>query len=93
MSAGQIWQRPDGLAWVEVQTAAVDPSGWRLMIPLVALDDAPDAPPLVITVDGQRARVHLLCGAPNDELGEPAGQLSPDDVGLLQAAVERLVAA
>lgn len=63
------------------------------MIPLVALDEAPDAPPLVVTVDDRRARVHLLCSAPGDQLGEPAGQLDPDDVGLLQAAVERLVTA
>lgn len=60
MSAGQIWQRRDGLVWVEVQGPAVEPSGWRLMIPLVDLDDAPDAPPLVVTIDRHRARVHLL---------------------------------
>jgi hypothetical protein len=40
VSAGQIWQRPNGLRWVEVQAAAVEPSGWRLMIPLVPIDDA-----------------------------------------------------
>lgn len=76
MSAGQIWRRPDGLRWVEVQAVAVEPSGWRVMIPLVplvplvALDDAPDAPPLVVTVDSERARVHLLCSPPDEVLGE-----------------------
>jgi hypothetical protein len=92
VSAGQVWQRPDGLVWVEVQAAAVEPSGWRLMIPLVELGDAPDAPPLVVTVDRHRARVHLLASAPQDELGEAAGELDPDHVIALQQAVQRLVA-
>lgn len=92
MSAGQIWRRPDGLRWVEIQTAAVEPSGWRVMIPLVAVDDALDAPPLVVTVDGERARVHLLCTASHGELGELVGELSGDDVWILQTAVQRLVA-
>ncbi len=91
MSAGQIWRRADGLRWVEVQAAAVEPSGWRLMVPLVALDDAPDAPPLVVTVGDHRARAHLLVSAPHDGLGEPAGELVPDDLWILQAAVQRLV--
>ncbi len=91
MSAGQIWRRADGLRWVEVQAAAVEPSGWRLMIPLVALNDAPDAPPLVVSVGEHLARVHLLVSAPHDELGELAGELSPDDVWILRAAVQRFV--
>ena len=93
MSGGQIWRRPDGLRWVEVQAAEVETSGWRLMIPLVALGDAPDAPPLIVTVGSERARVHLLCSAAHDELGELVGDLSVDDVWNLQAAVQRLVAA
>lgn len=93
MSAGQVWRRPDGLRWVEVQAAPVEVSGWRLMIPLVALDEAPDAPPLVVTVGAQRGRVHLLCSAPDDELGELVGELGPEHTWILQAAVQRLVAA
>lgn len=92
MSAGQIWRRPDGLQWVEVQAAAVEPSGWRLMIPLVDLDDAPDAPPLVVTVGDQRARVHLLCSVSQDELGDPAGQLNHDQLATLAHAVGKLIA-
>ena len=92
MSAGQIWQRPDGQLWVEVQVAAVEPSGWRLMIPLVQLSEAPDAPPLVVTVDRHRARVHLLASAAQDELGDAVGELDPDHVVTLQEAIQRLVA-
>lgn len=92
MSAGQVWRRPDGLRWGEVQAAAVEPSGWRLMVPLVALDEAPYAPPLVVTLGDQRARVHLLLRAPQEELGEVVGELDPDDVWALQSAVQRLVA-
>ncbi len=91
MSAGQLWGRPDGLRWVEVQVAAVEPSGWRLMVPLVPLHDAPDAPPLVVTHDGWRARVHLVCSVAHDQLGEPDGRLPPDQVATLQAAVRALV--
>ena len=93
MSAGDVWRRPDGLRWVEAQAAAVEPSGWRLMVPLAALDDAPDAPPLIVTVGSHRARVHLLLSAPRDELGERVGELTADEVRLLRAAVQRLVAA
>ena len=92
MSAGQIWQRPDGLLWVEVQAAAAEPSGWRVMIPLVELGEAPDAPPLVVTVGRHRARVHLLAGVPEDELGDPADELVADHVVALQEAVRRLLA-
>lgn len=92
MSAGQVWRRPDGLRWVEVQAAAVDPSGWRLMVPLVAVDDAADAPPLVVTVGDERARVHLVTSAANHDLGAADGQLAPGAVPMLQAAVRALVA-
>lgn len=44
VGAGEIWERSDGLKWVEVQAAGVEPSGCRLMIPLVPLEDAHDAP-------------------------------------------------
>jgi hypothetical protein len=93
VSTGQVWRRPDGLEWVEIQAGPVEPSGWRLMVPFVGLDDAPDAPPLVVTVRDQRARVHLLVSAPHDELGALVGELDPDDVATLQAAVQCLVGA
>ena len=91
MSAGEVWTRANGMRWVEVQAEAMEPSGWRLMVPLVGLDDAPDAPPLIVTLDGVRARVHLLTSVPADELGEPAGTLPVDDVEALQAAASRLL--
>lgn len=91
MSAGKIWKRHDGLRWVEVQAPAVEPSGWRFMVPLVDLDDAPDAPPLVITVGDERARVHLLSSAPHDELGDPDGELRPDQIDGLAAAARVLL--
>ncbi len=91
MSTGEIWRRPDGLRWVEVQRPAVEASGWRLMVPLVELQDAPDAPPLVVTLGQWRARVHLLTGVPDSQLGEADSQLSPDQVAKLKAAVRALV--
>lgn len=91
MTAGQVWRRPDGLTWVEVQAPTVDPSGWRLMVPLVDHDDAPDAPPLVTTVGGWRARAHLVTSTPHDGLGAPEGALSSEDTRALQEAVRSLV--
>jgi hypothetical protein len=91
MTAGQVWTRANGLRWVEVQAEAMEPSGWRLMVPLVELDDAPDAPPLVVTLDGARARVHLLTSVPDDDLGEPVETLPVEDVEALQAAAQRLI--
>ena len=91
MTAGQIWRRPDGLRWVEIQAEAMEPSGWRLMVPLVDLDDAPDAPPLVVTLGEVRARVHLLTSAHRDDLGEPTEQLDAEQVMVLQAAAHRLI--
>lgn len=91
MSAGQVWRRANGLRWVEVQAEPMEPSGWRIMVPLVELDDAPDAPPLVVTVEGVRARVHLLTSVPDNDLGEPAGSLSAEDVDVLQAAARALL--
>ena len=92
MSAGQIWRRPDGLRWVEIQADAMEPSGWRLMVPLVGLDDAPDAPPLVVTLGDARARVHLLSSVPDGDLGEPTDELSAEDLNVLQAAARSLLA-
>ena len=92
MSAGNIWVRPDGLPWVEIQTAAVDTSGWRLMVPLVDPADAPDAPPLIVPVAGFRARVHLLTSVHVDDLGEPAGQLTSSEIEQLRDAARALVA-
>lgn len=91
MSAGAVWARANGMRWVEVQAETMEPSGWRLMVPLVSLDDAPDAPPLIVTLDGIRARVHLLTSVPADDLGEPTGTLPVDDVETLQTAASRLL--
>ena len=91
MTAGQVWTRANGLRWVEVQAEAMEPSGWRLMVPLVDLGDAPDAPPLVVTLDDARARVHLLTSVPDDDLGEPAGSLPVMDIEVVQAAAHRLI--
>ena len=91
MTAGQVWQRRDGLRWVEVQTAAVEPSRWRLMVPLDEKPDAPEAPPLVVTVGRWRARVHLITSAPADRLGHVADELGTDDLAVLREAVRALV--
>lgn len=91
MSAGQVWARANGMRWVEVQTEPMEPSGWRLMVPLVELDDAPDAPPLIVTLDGVRARVHLLTSVPDDDLGVPTGEIPFEAVAVLQAAARSLM--
>jgi len=91
MSAGQVWRRRDGLRWVEVQADTVEPSGWRLMVPVVDLVEAPEAPPLVITVGRQRARVHLLTTAPVDELGAIDGELGVAEVEDLRDAIRALI--
>jgi hypothetical protein len=91
MSAGQVWRRHDGLLWVELQTAAIEVSGWRLMAPLVDRADAPDAPPLIVTVDRWRARLHLLTGAPERVLGELLGALTPIQTATLQHAARQLL--
>ncbi|MEX0953033.1 MAG: hypothetical protein WDZ26_04310 [Nitriliruptoraceae bacterium] len=92
MTAGQIWQRPDGIRWVEIQATAMEPSGWRLMVPLVDVGDAVDAPPLVVTLGDVRARVHLLTSAHHDELGEPTHQLNAEELAALQTAAQLLIA-
>lgn len=92
MSTGQVWRRANGLRWAEIQAPAVDPSGWRLMVPLIGRDDAVDIPPFVITVGDHRARVHLLTSVHVDDLGTPDGRLSPDDVDELQMAARALLA-
>jgi hypothetical protein len=66
----------------------MEPSGWRLMVPPV---DAPDAPPLVVALGEVRARVHLLISVPDDDLGEPTGTFSAEDIELLHAAAQRLL--
>jgi hypothetical protein len=91
LTAGQVWRRPDGLRWVEIQTAPVEPSGWRIMVPLVEPDQAPDAPPLVVTLERWRARVHLLTSAPRDQLGETEARLSIDELEALKTAAATLV--
>jgi hypothetical protein len=61
------------------------------MVPLVDLADAPDAPPLVVTLDRQRARAHLLCGVPYDQVGEEEDRLTDEQLAELRAAVRDLV--
>jgi hypothetical protein len=92
MSAGQLWRRHDGLLWVEIQTAAVEPSGWRLMVPLVDADQAVPAPPLVVPIGRWQARVHLTTGAPDSVLGEPAARLSAAQLAVLRDALAALIA-
>jgi hypothetical protein len=92
VSAGQLWRRADRLLWVELQAAGVDGSGWRLMVPLVAPDQAVPAPPLVVPVDRWLARVHLATGVPERVLGEPAGALPAAEVAALRDALAALVA-
>lgn len=91
MSAGQLWRRHDGLVWVEVQAAGVEPSGWRLMIPLVTADQAASASPLVVTVDRWQARVHLVTGVPADRLGDEDGTLTTAQVTRLRDALAALI--
>lgn len=85
MSAGQVWQRADGLLWVEVQVAALEPSGWRLMIPLT--DDAMVAPPLAVPTGAWHARVHLALGVPSDGLGRPVSVLPDGELERLRDAL------
>lgn len=61
------------------------------MVPLDEEADAPEAPPLVVTVGRWRARVHLITSAPADRLGHVADELRPDDIAALREAVRALV--
>lgn len=91
MSAGQVWRRPDSTTWVEVQAAAMEPSGWRLVVPLVDAADAPDAPPLVVAVGRWRARTHLVTARPAERLGEPIGELPASQVATIRTATAALL--
>jgi hypothetical protein len=91
VSAGGVWRRPDGTTWVEVQAEAMEPSGWRLMVPLVDAADAPDAPPLVIAVGRWRARSHLITALPTERLGEPIGELPAGQVAAIRSAAAALM--
>lgn len=91
MTAGQVWRRQDGLRWVEIQTEAVEPSGWRLMVPLVEPGEAAEAPPLVTAVGPWRARVHLVTSAPADRLGTLEDEVDPEGLAGLRDAVRMLV--
>lgn len=91
MSAGQVWQRPNGLRWIEVQTPGMDGSGWRLMVPVLEPADAPVAPPLVVTVSAGHARVHLIRSVPEGDLGDPVGELDRTDVDTIQRAARALL--
>lgn len=91
MSAGRLWRRADGLVWVEVQAAGVEPSGWRLMVPLVAADAAVAAPPLVVAIGRWHARVHLVVGVPTTDLGEQYGTLTDAQTARLRDALAALI--
>lgn len=91
MTAGQVWRRDDGLRWAEIQTEAMEPSGWRLMVPLVGPDAAPEAPPLIVAASPWRARVHLVTSAHTDHLGELDGELEREGLAAVRAAVHALV--
>lgn len=92
MSAGQVWQRRDGLKWVEVQATGLEPSGWRLMIPLADPDAATAAPPLVVPIGSWHARVHLAVGVPDEGLGRPLATVADDQLETLRDALAALVA-
>lgn len=91
MSAGQVWRRPDGTTWVEVQAEAMEPSGWRLVVPVVDAADAPDAPPLVVAVGRWRARAHLVAALPAERLGEPLGELPGGQVTTIRTSIAALL--
>jgi hypothetical protein len=91
MTAGQVWRRTNGVRWVEVQADTMEPSGWRVMVPLADPFVAPYAPPLVIQVGEERARVHLLTTAPVDELGVEDGEIPPEDIASLREAIRALI--
>jgi hypothetical protein len=76
---------------VEVQADTMGASGWRVMIPLADPFVAPYAPPLVIQVGEERARVHLLATAPVEELGVEEGEIPPEDVASLGEAIRALI--
>jgi len=91
MTAGQIWQRPDGLQWVEIQNEAMEPCAWHVLVPLFDPTTAPKAPPLVVAVGNWHARVHLVTTAPTDELGSPYDQLNTKDLLALREAVHAMI--
>ena len=76
---------------MEVQADTMEPSGWRVMVPLADPFVAPNAPPLVIQVGEERARVHLLTTAPVEELGVEDGDIPPEDVASLREAIRALL--
>lgn len=86
-----MWRRPAGVRWVEVQAETIDPSGWRLMVPLGDPFVTLSAPPLVIAVGEERARVHLLTAVPVAELGVEDGEVSPEDLTRLRAAIRSMI--
>lgn len=91
MTAGQVWRRSDGLLWAEVQTEAIEGSGWRLLVPLFDPVEAIEAPPLVIRVANWHARVHLVTTAPVEDLGDLETQLDGHDLEQLRDAIRQLI--
>lgn len=93
MTAGTVWRRADGLTWVEIQAEAIEPSGWRVLVPMFEPTEAPEAPPLAITVARWRARTHLMTTAPSDELGVEIDHLDAEDLQRIRGAVQALIRA
>lgn len=91
MSTGQIWRRPDGLTWAEIQDPVMDPSGFRIMVPLYDPFDVPLLPPFVVALRDYKARVHLMVAVDEDDLGEPVDHLDPTATDRLQAAARTLL--
>ena len=75
--------RTDGGLVVDVQSDLLDPFSTRVVIPLVALAAAPQAPRRlnpVLDVAGSPLilATHLLAALPCAELGAPVGSLAPE---------------
>ena len=75
--------RTDGGLVVDVQSDLLDPFSTRVVIPLVALAAAPQAPRRlnpVLEVAGSPLilATHLLAALPRAELGAPVGSLAPE---------------
>jgi toxin CcdB len=75
--------RTGGGLVVDAQSDLLDPFSTRVVIPLVALEAAPQAPRRlnpVLDVTGSTLilATHLLAAVPRAELGLPVGSLAPE---------------
>ena len=81
MSEFALHALPGGGLAVDVQSDLLEPFSTRVVVPLVALEHAPDAPRRlnpVIAVDGTPLilATHLLAALPRAALGPPIGSLA-----------------